>query len=80
MTSHQVQPVAQVQQVSSLNTLDFFCNLTLKLFQLEDIFLLIAKPQDIEKVTIQLIDSPTKAYAIGVMLFLSKVPLEVLKN
>ena len=33
-----------------------------------------------EKVTIQLIDTPTKVYAIGAKLFLSKVPLEVLQN
>ena len=32
------------------------------------------------KVTIQLIDTPTKVYAIGAWLFLSKVPLEVLQN
>ena len=37
-------------------------------------------PQGIEKVTIQLIDTPTKVYAIGARLFLSKVPLEVLQN
>ena len=36
--------------------------------------------QRIEKVTIQLIDTPTKVYAIGARLFLSKVPLEVLQN
>ena len=33
-----------------------------------------------EKVTIQLKDTPTKVYAIGAKLFLSKVPLEVLQN
>ena len=48
--------------------------------QLEDIFQLIVTPQGIEKVTIQLIDTPTKVYAIGARLFLSKVPLEVLQN
>ena len=32
------------------------------------------------KVTIQLKDAPTKVYAIGTKLFLSKVPLEVLQN
>ena len=37
-------------------------------------------PQGIEKVMIQLIDAPTKVYAIGARLFLSKVPLEVLQN
>ena len=37
-------------------------------------------PQGNEKVTIQLIDTVTKVYAIGVRLFLSKVPLEVLQN
>ena len=37
-------------------------------------------PQGIEKVTIQIIDTPTKVYAIGAKLFLSKVPLEVLQN
>ena len=40
----------------------------------------IVWPQGIEKVTIQLIDTPTKVYAIGARLFLSKVPLEVLQN
>ena len=39
-------------------------------------FQLIVTPQGIEKVTIQLIDTPTKVYAIGARLFLSKVPLE----
>ena len=43
-------------------------------------FQLIVTPQGIEKVTIQLIDTPTKVYAIGARLFLSKVPLEVLHN
>ena len=37
-------------------------------------------PQGIEKVTIQLIDTPTEVYAIGTRLFLSKVPLEVIQN
>ena len=37
-------------------------------------------PQGIEKVMIQLIDTPAKVYAIGPRLFLSKVPLEVLQN
>ena len=49
-------------------------------FQLEDMFQLIVTPQGIEKVTIQLKDTPTKVYAIGAKLFLSKVPLEVLQN
>ena len=43
-------------------------------------FQLIVTPQGIEKVTIQLIDTPTKVYAIGARLFLSKVLLEVLQN
>ena len=43
-------------------------------------FQLIVAPQGIEKVMIQLIDTPTKVYAIGARLFLSKVPLEVLQN
>ena len=43
-------------------------------------FQLIVTPQGIEKVTIQLKDTPTKVYAIGARLFLSKVPLEVLQN
>ena len=47
---------------------------------LEDMFQLIVMPQGIEKVTIQLKDTPTKVYAIGAKLFLSKVPLEVLQN
>ena len=59
----------------------FFCRTTATLwFQLEDMFQLIVTPQGIEKVTIQLIDTPTKVYAIGARLFLSKVPLEVLQN
>ena len=40
-------------------------------------FQLIATPQGIEKFRTQLIDTPTKVYAIGARLFLSKVPLEV---
>ena len=43
-------------------------------------FQLIVTPQGIETGTIQLIDTPTKVYAIGARLFLSKVPLEVLQN
>ena len=54
--------------------------LLLSVCQLEDMFQLIITPQGIEKVTIQLIDTPSKVYAIGVRLFLSKVPLEVLQN
>ena len=34
-------------------------------------FQLIVTPQGIEKVTIQLIDTPTKVYVIGARLFLS---------
>ena len=49
-------------------------------FQLEDMFQLIGTLQGIEKVTIQLKDTPTEVYAIGARLFLSKVPLEVLQN
>ena len=49
-------------------------------FQLEDMFQLIGTPQGIEQVTLQLKDTPTKVYAIGAKLFLSKVPLEVLQN
>ena len=48
--------------------------------QLEDMFQLIIIPKGIAKVKIQLIDTPTKVYAIGARLFLSKVPLEVLQN
>ena len=48
--------------------------------QLEDMFQLIVMLQGIEKVMIQLIDTPTKVYAIGARLFLSKEPLEVLQN
>ena len=33
--------------------------------QLEDMFKLIVTPQDIEIITIQLIDTPPKVYAIG---------------
>ena len=46
--------------------------------QLEDMFQLIVTPQGIEKVMIQLKDTPTKVYPIGAELFLSKVPLDVL--
>ena len=49
-------------------------------FQLEDMFQLIVTPQGIEKVTIQLKDTPTKVYTIGAKLVLSKVSLEVLQN
>ena len=49
-------------------------------FQLENMFLLIVTPQGIEKVMIQLKDTPSKVYAIGAELFLSKVPLEVIRN
>ena len=45
--------------------------------QLENMFQLIVTPQGIEKVTIQLKDTPTKVYA---KLILSKVPLKVLQN
>ena len=48
--------------------------------QLKDMFQLIVTHQAIEKVKIQLKDTPTKVYAIGAMLFLLKVPLEVLQN
>ena len=43
-------------------------------------FQLIVTPQGIEKVMIQLKDTPTKVCEIGAELFLSKVPLEVLQN
>ena len=45
-------------------------------------FQLIFTSQGIEKVVIQLKDTPTKVYVIGAKLFLSKVPLdlEVLQN
>ena len=49
-------------------------------FQLEDMYQLIVTPQGIEKVMIQLKDTPTRVYAIGTELFLSKMPLEVLQN
>ena len=45
-------------------------------FQLEDMFQLIVTHQGMN----QLKDTPTKVYAIGAELFLSKVPLEVLQN
>ena len=48
--------------------------------QLKEMFQLIVTPQSIEKVMIQVIDTPTKVYAIGARLFLSKVPLEVLQK
>ena len=43
-------------------------------------FQLIVMPQGIEKVAIQFIDTPSKVYAIGAKLVLSKVPLEMLQN
>jgi len=49
-------------------------------FLLEDMFQSIGTPQGIEKVTLQLKDTPTKVYAIGAKLFLLKVPIEVLQN
>ena len=43
-------------------------------------FQTIVTPQGIEKVTIQLKETPTKVYAIGPKIILSKVPLKVLQN
>ena len=44
-------------------------------------FQLVVTPQGIEKVTIQLIDTPTKVYAIGARLFYQRcLYLEVLQN
>ena len=43
-------------------------------------FQLIGTPQGIEQVTLQLKDTPTKVYAVGAMLFILKVPIEVLQN
>ena len=40
--------------------------------QLEDMFQSIVMPRGIEKVTIQLLDTPTKVYAIGARLFFIK--------
>ena len=48
--------------------------------QLQDMFQLIVMLQGIEKVVIQLKDTPSKVWGIGSKLFLSKVPLEVLQN
>ena len=45
-------------------------------FQLEDMFQLIVTHQGMN----QLKDTPTKVYAIGAELFLSKLPLEVPQN
>ena len=42
-------------------------------------FQFIVAPQGIEKVTMQLTDTPTKVYAMGAKLFLSKVPLEAVQ-
>ena len=42
--------------------------------QLEDMFQLIVMLQGIEKVTIQLIDTPTNVYAIGARLFYQRCP------
>ena len=49
-------------------------------FYLEGVTIKIVTPQGIEKVMIQLKDTPSKVYAIGAELFLSKLPLEVLQN
>ena len=43
-------------------------------FQLEDMFQLIVTPQGIEKVTIQLKDTPTKVYALGAELSNQRCP------
>ena len=64
----------------SLISIDHLLHLSTHWCQLEDMFQLIVMLQGIEKVMIQLIDTPTKVYAIGARLFLSKVPLEVLQN
>ena len=48
--------------------------------QLEDMFQLIVTPQGFEKVMIQLKDTPSKVYAIGAKLLLSKVPLGMLQH
>ena len=48
--------------------------------QLENIFQLTVTPQGLEELMIQLKDTPSKVYAIGTELFLSKLPLEVLQN
>ena len=42
--------------------------------RLEDMFQLLVTPQGIEKVTIQLVDTPTKVYAIGARLFYQRCP------
>ena len=47
--------------------------------KLEDMFQLIVTPPGIWKLMIQLKDTPSKVYAIGAELFLSKLPLEVLQ-
>ena len=78
---HSLLPVSRIEKIEIYQK-----RLTLYLVeptlwcQLEDMFQLIVMPQGIEKVTVQLIDTPTKVYAIGARLFLSKVPLEVLQN
>ena len=43
-------------------------------FQLEDMFQLIVTPKGIEKVMIQLKDTPSKVYAIGAELFYQRCP------
>ena len=47
-------------------------------FQL-DMFQLIVTPQDIDKVTIQLKDTPTKVYAIGAKVFYQRCPKKCFK-
>ena len=69
----------QYGTVISIFTFDGFTKVAILWCQLEDLFQLLVMPQGIEKVLIQLIDTPSKVYSIGAELFLSKVPLEVLQ-
>ena len=43
-------------------------------FQIEDLFQLLVTPQGIEKVMIQLKDTPSKVYAIGRVVFIKGAP------
>ena len=49
-------------------------------FQLEIIFQLVGMPHCYEQVTVRSKGTPTKLYALGAKLFLSRVALEVLQK
>ena len=59
-------------KVHNMNQITLWC-------QLEDMFQLIVTPQGIEKVMIQLKDTPTKVYAICAKLFYQRCPQKCFK-